>query len=451
MPQLTITYHWNPELRWHDGTPVTAEDSVFAWSLLKESAVTPQQAVQRDLTFDYVALDEHTTRAYLPPLLNDPNYLATVWRPLPRHIFPEDATAQMVQEQLAREPFGYGPYHLASWNPGFQLDFVRAATASAAYPEEITVQLYPDLETLRQALVAGNLDVAWDEDPAVDVIERLQSPDSDAAFQTWLAATPVWEHLDMNLAVVALQDIRMRRAIAHGFNRAELAQQLYGDDSIVWHSWIAPQSWAYADDVTRYAYDPQQARTLLDDMGYVDLDDDGYREAPTGEPFVLTLTTSSQTPIRQHIAERFVADMQVVGLNIQLDLVSTQDLYSPQGPLFQRRFELALFGWLRDVDPDGNILWSCAAIPNEINNWTGDNFTGWCIDTADTAIRVASTSLDRAERRAAYVEHQQVFTRELPVLPIFARQMLVLAGPAVTGIQPDPFAPVTWNLDSWSR
>ena len=90
-------------------------------------------------------------------------------------------------------------------------------------------------------------------------------------------------------------------------------------------------------------------------------------------------------------------------------------------------------------------------MPSEANGWTGNNFPGWCFFEADRAIRTATTSLDRAEREAAYLRQQQLFTQELPVLPLFQRVDAVLVAQTLTGVQADPTAPVTWNLATWAR
>ena len=451
--QLTVTYRWNKNLRWSDGTPVTAPDSVFAYQLLRGSSTTAQLAIQSDLTADYVALDDHTTKAYLPPQRDDPNYLNTVWTPLPSHLFDDSATVESVSDLLGRQPLGYGLYRLDAWIEGTQLNFVRSdAALHADVPERLTVRLYPDVATLHDDVVQGSVDVGWTEQLPEAITATLQANVQNKTLALWTIETPIWEHIDLNLAVGALQDIRMRRALAHGFNRDQLSATLYGSAVAVWHSWIAPDSWAYGGAaITRYEYDPNQARALLDEINYKDTDGDGMRENPAGEPFALSLITSEQTAIRSAISSAFITDMAQIGLRINLETLPTNQLYGQQGPLFQRKFELALFGWLRTVEPNGAVLWSCAAIPNKINGYTGDNFTGWCIDTADAAIRTANSTLDQAIRAAAYSEHQAVFTRELPIIPVLARQMTVLAGPTIRGLHPSTFAPPTWNLAAWSR
>ena len=451
--QLTVTYRWNKELRWADGTPLTAKDSVFAFNLLRGSNATAQLGIQSDLTSDYLVVDEHTSKAYLPPGRDDPNYLNTVWTPLPSHIFESGVDAETVSNRLARQPLGYGLYRLDAWIEGTQLNFVRSDTAlDPSVPERLNVRLYSNVAALREDVVGGRVDVGWTEQLPEAITATLHTDVRNNALSLWSVETPIWEHIDINLGVPALQDIRMRRALAYGFNRARLSDALYGAETAVWHSWIAPNSWAYGGAaVTRYDYDPAQARALLDEINYKDVNSDGIRENPAGEPFALTLITTEQTAVRQSITAAFVADMAAIGIQINPQTVSTQELYGQQGPLFQRKFELALFGWLRTVEPNGAVLWSCAAIPNKINNYTGDNFTGWCVDTADAAIRTANSTLDAASRVAAYTEHQEIFTRELPIIPVLARQLTMLSRPSVTGIQPDTFAPPTWNLRHWKR
>jgi peptide/nickel transport system substrate-binding protein len=90
-------------------------------------------------------------------------------------------------------------------------------------------------------------------------------------------------------------------------------------------------------------------------------------------------------------------------------------------------------------------------VPSENNGWTGNNFSGWCFFEADRAIRTATTVLDQEERRAAYLRQQQLFTQEMPILPLFQRVDLVLTSPTLRGVRADPTAPFTWNVATWRR
>ncbi|GIV96141.1 MAG: ABC transporter substrate-binding protein [Herpetosiphonaceae bacterium] len=448
--QLVVTYHWNPSLRWSDGQPVTAEDSVFAYNVARASTPTPETVRRLELTARYEAVDTHTTRAYLPPGLSAPDYLLTAWLPLPRHTL-GDIPATKVRERLAWAPLGYGPYILARSQPG-ELILSRRPDASTAYPDQVSFHFFADLASLRTEVLAGRVDVAISHLFEPDQLPFLSQDQQTKALQVLSVPGPVWEHLDINIDIRPFDDPRVRQALALGMNRTGLVKDLFDNHAQVMDSWIGPDSWAYpTEGLSIYPYDPEQAKRLLDEAGLIDTDGDGIRELESGQPFSATLLTSSGTPLREEIARRFQADMQALGLRVTVKLLPTEALYSQEGPLFRRQFTLALFGWLRAADPDGAVLWGCLAVPGSLNAWSGNNFAGWCDLAADQALREATTTLDGALRRAAYNHHQRRFTVALPVIPLFARPIVILALPDVRGLRPDAFAPLVWNIHQWRR
>jgi peptide/nickel transport system substrate-binding protein len=308
------------------------------------------------------------------------------------------------------------------------------------------------MELLRSSVAGGSLDVAVVDQPTAEILAAASADAQAGALAAQGVASPIWEHLNFNLDVPAFQDIRVRRGIAHAIDREAIARELFGEYGAVLDSWIVPGQWAAAppDQLTRYPYSPDEARRLLDEAGAVDTDGDGLREIG-GQPLTLSLVTTQSSPVRLAAARRISADLLAVGVGVSLQEVPTSALYSGEGPLFRRTFQLALFAWIAGTDPRGWERWSCAGVPSAANGWTGNNFPGWCFFEADRAIRTATTSLDRAEREAAYLRQQQLFTQELPVLPLFQRVDLTLVSPTLAGVMADPTAPVTWNLASWTR
>jgi peptide/nickel transport system substrate-binding protein len=108
--QLVVTFRWNPRLRWSDGQPVTADDSVFAYELAK--AAPPSDEVRDRLAqiAAYEKVDDHTTRATLQPDIVGPTYFLNYWTPLPRHVLEDLAPDEVRRSEFARAPLGYGPY-----------------------------------------------------------------------------------------------------------------------------------------------------------------------------------------------------------------------------------------------------------------------------------------------------------------------------------------------------
>lgn len=466
--QIVVTFVWNPDLFWSDGVPVTASDSVFAYELAKKWLLGPEASSRVTFLDRYVRVDEHTTRAYLKldmldqasdtafhPDFTDPSYLLTFWTPLPRHLL-EDVAEHDPQawSEFAWNPVGYGPYMIDRREEG-RIRLRRNPYERRTNPQADTVSFVflPSTEALRTSLLAGNLDVAMADRIEPDQFAFLTRDQELGLLNVTYQPGPIWEHLDFNLDVPVLQDIRMRHAIAAGTNRQAMVNHLFGGQVSLLHSWIVTESWAAApaDTLKQYPYNADQAKALLDEMGLLDTNGDGRRELQNGDAFSLTLLTTAGTPLRDEVAHMFQSDMAAIGLDVHVVTMTIQALYDPLGPLFRRQFQLAQFAWIATPDPDGMALWSCHAVPDDTNNWQGNNFSGWCFRPADQAIRTATTSLSHTERLNAYATQQQLFTQELPVLPLFQRLAITLSGTAMHQVRPDPIAPVTWNIVDWRK
>lgn len=451
--QLIVTFRWNPELRWSDGTPLTADDSVFAYELAR--ATTPGEQARTILaqTIAYEQVDTHTTRAVLRPDFTGPTYVLSVWTPLPRHVLGTIPPEQVRASDFATRPISYGPYMFEQQTEG-EIRLVRNPYFPDPTPAAERIQFLrsSNLEFLQSALQTGNLDAFFLERATAEQIREIQRGARDGIRIAVLPGT-AWEHIDFNLDVPTLQDIRIRRAIAFGTNRQRMTDELTGGYAPVLNSWVMPQEFEAAPptQLTRYPYDPDEARRLLDETGYVDPDGDGLRVNEEGITLTLQLITTENTPVRQRIAELFQADMRAIGIDLEVETLPTDEFFAEDGPLFLRQFELALFGWLAGPEPGGLQLWTCNAVPSERNNFTGNNVAGWCFRDADRAIRLADTSFDPELRRTAYLTQQQLWTQELPALPLFQRVQALVTAPGVQGPQPDPHAPLTWNLRNWQR
>ncbi|MBX0326909.1 peptide ABC transporter substrate-binding protein [Oscillochloris sp. ZM17-4] len=450
--QLSVTYRWNPDLRWADGTPVTADDSLFAYELAQKVSLGQEADSRLALLDRYERLDDHTTRAVLKPDFTDPAYITSYWTPLPRHLLRDVDPATFATSEFALLPVGYGPYTVDRRDPG-NLRLKRNPHWPGPEPAAAVSFIFRDsVEMLRGAVSGGSLDVASFELPGPDVAGALKADAAGGSLVLTAVPSPIWEHIDFNLDVPLLQDIRVRRAIAQAIDRQKLVDTLLGGYGGVLESWIVPGQWASAplDQLTRYPYSPDDANRMLDEAGYIDSDGDGLRELD-GQPLTLGLVTTAGSPLRQAAADHITADLAAVGVTLDVRAMPATELYGLDGPLYRRNFDLALFAWIAGPDPRGWERWSCAGVPSEANRWTGNNFPGWCFFEADKAIRTATTAIDISERGAAYLRQQQLFTQELPVLPLFQRVELTISSPTIVGVRPDPTAPFTWNLAAWAR
>lgn len=452
--QLAITFRWNRNLQWADGQPLTAADSVFAYELAQQVPSSQEAQALADSIESYEQLDMYTTRAILKPGQIASNFVQAAWPPLPKHRLqdgsPKDALAQFQQQ-----PLGYGPYTFASQERGKRLVLARNPywPSGAGLPEQLIFRFFASADELRTAVVGGEVEVGVIERIPETLFPYLDQDQQSGAAQVTYVAGPVYEHLDFNLADQRLQDIRVRQAFAFALNRQGLSDALMGGKVPPLNSWILPEQRAYYagdEQLTRYSYNPDRARTLLDEAGYTDTNGDGIRETADGQPLKFGLLTTD-TPLRNQIAERMVADFAAVGVGINLEAQPVDQFYSPTGPLYRRTFQLALFAWITSADPGGLPLWSCNAVPTQDNGYSGNNFSGWCFEEAEWALRNANSTLDERTRAQNYLKHQQIWTREAPSVPLLQRPIAILAAPSLQNLAPDPLAPITWNLPQWSQ
>jgi len=451
--QLAITYHWNDKLTWSDGTPLTAADSVFAYALARKNAPLGEEArLLLDRTANYEKIDDYTTKATLQPDLIGSGFFLSYWTPLPQHLLKDVAPADIRTSEFAQKPIGYGPYVIESRSSN-EIRFVRNPYYYGNIPatSQVVLTAMSGVDMIRANLQNGNLDVAITDRVAIDQYAFIDQ-DARAGLPVTYFRSPVWEHIDYNLDVQILQDIKVRRALAYGFNRQALADTLFNGRSPVLDSWLLPEQRGDvpADQLTLYPFDPETASELLDAAGYP-MRDSGVRVSKQGVTLTLELITTTGSPLRQEIADRFKSDMQTIGVEINVRTLPPEEIFAPSGPLFLRQFELALFAWIATPDPAGLQLWSCSAVPSDINGWIGNNFAGWCTRDADFAVKKAATSLDIAVQREQYLAQQTLFTSELPSMPLFQRLGVVITTNNMTGVKPDPLAPITWNIASWQH
>ena len=57
--------------------------------------------------------------------------------------------------------------------------------------------------------------------------------------------------------------------------------------------------------------------------------------------------------------------------------------------------------------------------PSTLNDWQGQNFSGWCQEEANLAIVRANTTVSLDERIANYTQHEAIYINEVPELPLF--------------------------------
>ena len=210
-------------------------------------------------------------------------------------------------------------------------------------------------------------------------------------------------------------------------------------------------------DLTGYAYDPGQGQKLLDEVGWRDTDNDpstprsavGVSGVPDGTPLLVTYRTT-QAALRQQVAQAAAASLQQCGVQVDLQFGNPGELFAPgpDGPVFGRNFDLVQFSWEASARPNC-LLYTSSQVPSAANQWIGANVSGYSSQDFDAACSTAYWSRPTDPEYAARSRQvQELFAKELPVLPLYAHVKIAIARPDVCGFDLDVTArSIFWNIE----
>ncbi|WP_420628429.1 peptide ABC transporter substrate-binding protein [Candidatus Leptofilum sp.] len=445
MEQLIVDFTMK-ERRWSDGMPVTAHDSVYSYNLVADPN-TPQSKFTINRTASYVATDNLTTRWVGVPGFYDTTYFTNFWQPLPEHIWGELSAAELlVTEASRRLPVGDGPFAIKEWIPGEQIQLVPNPfyyQEGLPHLDSLTYKFIPETNQLISQLLSGECDIGTQDALGSEHTPFLLEAESNGLLVPYFQTGTVWEHIDFGInpepahAVTRpdwYEDVRVRQAIAMCTNRQRMVDDILFGRSEVVHVYIPNSHPLFANGLTEWPHDLIAASALLDEAGFLDNNGDGIREAPSTEtPFSPTLITTLENDMRNQLVQYFKEDLLACGIEVQLSYFLSGDLYAPgpNGPLFGRRFDLSEFAWSTGVQPPCQYFLS-SQIPAAVNDWTGQNNSGFTNEAFDDACLQAIRSIPgTAAYRDGHAEAQRIFAEQLPILPLFLRLRVAAARPEV--------------------
>ena len=405
---LVYTFTLRENQFWHDGKPVTIDDLLFTIEMMQnpDSPILPDLAeLWRSVTVEPV--DEHTVRLLLDepfaPFLD-----FTTIGLLPKHIWQDVPPSELLTSPLNLRPVGNGPMQATLTSAQF-IRLERNPYSSEDIPmvSALEFHFYPDYPSIYAAYTEGELD---------GVSQVMQSDISLAQARTdmQLFSAPLSTYVGVvfnlqNPDVPFLQDAIVRRALYHALDREQLLNDVVGGHGVLASSPIPSNNWGHAPDTPSYDYDPDEARRLLDESGWVDTDGDGTRDKD-GLPMQLILLTNDG-PTRIALIEQIAADWQAVGVKVAVESVSFGGFVSDF--LTPRRFEAVLLSWDITGDPDPFPLYHSSQIA------TGQNYGGWSNQEADALVIEARSTVDPEKRRALYAQFQHLFAADVPAIPLY--------------------------------
>jgi peptide/nickel transport system substrate-binding protein len=424
----TVTFHLRDGVRWHDGTPVTADDVVFTVEKVREPAVENKTygPLFRDVE-SIEALDPSTVRVHYTK--TTPDFLESWCVPLvPRHL--AGVEEDLLTSEFARHPIGCGPFRFVSYRRGQEIVLEANDDYWDGRPQidRLVFKIYPDQRTAYQALIIGDLDMMkvspelWNEARQSEAGARL-----NAIVYSNLAVWPViWNQDGSNPFFV---DVRVRKALVHALDRDEFVEKVAHGLANPGITTYHPESpWADASLKPR-EYDRERAERLLDEAGWRDRDGDGIRDRE-GRPFRFTLLTpNSSFQLVQQIAVWQQDAWKQIGVHAEIERMEWQAFRERRNA---GNFEAVSFLLRFTPNPDQFDLYHSSATE------TGFNFYGLNDAEIDRLVELGRATFDQEERVAIYGQLQQALYEREPITCTFNFASPVLYDRRLSGVTASP-------------
>jgi peptide/nickel transport system substrate-binding protein len=390
-------FYLNQAARWQDGEPLTAHDVAYTHTHAMEKGYTGGGflrgvtgiRVVDDHTVDYV-LD--SPNAGFLTLLG--NFIFT--HVLPRHLY-EGTDWATNPHNLA--PVGSGPFRFKEWIPGVQivLEAVDHHWGSQPMVDRIIVKIVPDLDECVRMVTRGEAHFFPQDALTHDRLHLLEGADD---IELVADRGPGMSLLDFNHRRPMWQDPRARKAVAHAINREEFRAITDPGVSEPWdHYLLGSVEWAFNEQATAPAHDPERARQLLAEAGLVRGPEDRLD---------LSLFFMETFHGQMALCEIMARQLSAVGIDVTPVALSSVDWSRTIQQ--QHDFDLIVLGGSMAPDPE------ITATKYSSRGW--NNMGGHHNADADAAYEAARSVSDLRERGGHYRDLQAIWQRDTEFVPL---------------------------------
>jgi peptide/nickel transport system substrate-binding protein len=430
---IELTFHIRRDVRWHDGSPTTAEDVLFTF----ERAVNPETAFPNISGFDEYSrraelLDPYTIRFRLRPHSDymDMWYQTSI---MPQHVLGDVPPAQMIQHPFGTSsPVGNGPFRFLRRAPGQEWVFEAnpdfpEALGGRPYLDRVVFRLVPEMTTLLTELLTGRVDVYLGPNPnQAEQIERAPG------VRLIASRNRAWTYLAFNTRRPQFSDPRVRRAIAMGLNRQRMVDALVYGYGAVGRSTVTPAHWSYddTDPQTLIPFDPDGARQLLAEAGWMDRNRDGILEDEQGRQLRFTVITNAGNDVRKDMLEIIEAQLRPLGIVAQPRLLE----WNTMTALLQNRernFDAVVAGWVDYFRKDDRDILHSANLDRPYQ------YVGYANPRVDQLIDTLAVMTDREQATPLWREYQRLIVQEAPYIPLYYPERLTGVSERIQGVVMD--------------
>jgi peptide/nickel transport system substrate-binding protein len=423
---LTVTFTLHDNVKFHNGKLLTAADAKYTFDKLLASdypkAASFYEGTGANKQPFIASLETPDARTLV-------FHLRKPWLELYANLIPIPIIPEGSFETLEQHPIGTGPFKFVSWNESQQVVDMESNEEyweGAPNIKQLRVRVILDANTQQAELRSGRVDMAVNTSLSPDAYVSLAK---DPNLQVVQSPGTNVQWLGFNTQSDPLKDARVRQAIAYAIDRDSIVKNLLQGQARVAHSMLPPESWAYSAGHV-YNYDPARAKQLLDEAGLRDPDGDGPR--PRLDKPLSFIISASNVQVRQY-ADVIRSQLQLVGLLVAIQTLEDNTLREAQ---LNGQFQLTAGRWVGG-NQDPIFLRDLFTFLTGKDNYRF-NRVRYNNPELDKILGEAVNTADRERARTLYAQAQEIISRDVPALPLWYANNIVIARKMVGNIQVPP-------------
>ena len=351
--QKIYTFELRSDIYWHDGEPITADDIIFTINRIKN----PEFKSPLKNSFNGInvtRINDKTIQFALAEPFAPFLSILTVGI-LPEHLWYSIPVFGADLAELNKKPIGSGPYTFKSLvkdTNGNIKNYTLAAFEgyhfNRPYINELIFKFYPDFDIAAAALQNKNVDglIYLPQSYKSEiknknvVIKNLQSPQYTALFFNPNKNTQ-------------LNNANFRKALAFGVDKQRILTEAINNDGQVIHSPILPGSLGYDSEMTDVNYNLEEAKTILDTLGWKENEESDWRQKDEADLTVKLTTVDQAENIKT--ASIIKDAWESIGIKTELEIISKNKIR--HDVIESRNYEILIFGEIMNESSGPYPFW----------------------------------------------------------------------------------------------
>jgi len=444
----TYTFTLNKGIKFSNGEELTAKDVEFTYTAICDPKYDGSRTDAVDKLVGYKeynkgdaktvtgikVIDDYTisftlTDVKAPALSSDFGYGIMCKS---NYTFEKGNVAKL--KELFLKPMGSGPYLFKAYKAGQEADFDKNPTywKGEAKINKLILKV-TNSQTMIQSLSAGEVDI----DRVATSPENIQMLKTAGFVNMQLYPQNGYGYIGLNLKDERLKDVKVRQALTYGLNRKGFIDARYKGYAEICNAPVSQVSWAYTDEITKYAYDPVKANALLEEAGWIKKDD-GYRYKD-GKKFVIHWMTYQGSKYVEMLIPIVKENWKAIGIDVVPELMEFNTLCTKV--FDEQKFEMFNMSWSLSIDPDPSGIFSVKQA--ELGGYNPGN---WINPESEKLMADALKTTDTKERTKLYKEWLKIFTNDVPYILLDQSKEMWAVSSRVKGISLSPYIKFTQQI-----